>query len=97
MYECEQQKQPRPALIKDLPSFMGKGAIPNAPHMIIVLNSLVRQWWQELKTFFKLNVIDIFILPTQKVKLPQYLEASNKGAWTSSKADDMLNCPCPHS
>ncbi|KAK2460123.1 hypothetical protein APHAL10511_007860 [Amanita phalloides] len=27
MCECEQQKKPRPALIKDLPSFMGKGGI----------------------------------------------------------------------
>ncbi|KAK2464152.1 hypothetical protein APHAL10511_003845 [Amanita phalloides] len=85
VYECEQQKQPRPALIKDLPSFMGKGGVPNAPHAIIVPNSLVGQWRRELKTFFKPNVIDIFILPTQKVKLPQYFEASNEGAWMKSK------------
>ncbi|KAK2459376.1 hypothetical protein APHAL10511_008608 [Amanita phalloides] len=98
MYECEQQKQPRPALIKDLPSFMGKGGVPNVPHAIIVPNSLVRQWWQELKTFFKPNVIDIFILPTQKVKLPQYFEASNEGAWMKSRHEMICHIVLvPHS
>jgi hypothetical protein len=44
---------------------MGKKGVPNQPHLIVTLNTLVDQFRRELKTFFKKNTIDIFTYPTQ--------------------------------
>lgn len=43
---------------------MGKGKVPNQPHLVIVPNTLFDQWHRELKTAFKSHAIDIFPLPT---------------------------------
>ncbi|KAM6500021.1 hypothetical protein JOM56_003035, partial [Amanita muscaria] len=60
VHQCELNGQQRPPLLKTWPSFMGKGKVPDAPHAIIVPNSLVDQWRRELKCFFKPGAIDIF-------------------------------------
>jgi SNF2 family DNA or RNA helicase len=62
---------------------MGKGKVPDAPHAIIVPNSLVDQWRRELKVFFKPNVIDIFVLPNKATSLRNYFN-EKEGAWTKS-------------
>ena len=64
---------------------MGKGKVPNAPHAIIVPNSLIDQWPQEFKVFFKPHVINIFVLPTQSSKLRDYFNEENNSSWTQSK------------
>ena len=64
-------------------SFMGKTGVPNAPHAIIVPNTLVNQWRRELKGFFKPHAIDIFVLPTARAALKDYFEDENS-PWKKS-------------
>ena len=51
------------------------------PHVIVIGNSLVRQWTNELRTFFAPGKIEIYIFPTAESKFSQFWE----GDWKTSK------------
>jgi SNF2 family DNA or RNA helicase len=68
---------------EDKPFFMGTSGVPNAPHAIIVPNTLINQWRRELKCFFKPHAIDIFVLPTARAALKDYFEDSSS-PWKKS-------------
>jgi len=53
---------------------MGRGPIPNEPHLLVVPNSLVSQWHRELKTFFCPHSVDIFRVPSVQKTLKQFWE-----------------------
>ncbi|KAM6488891.1 P-loop containing nucleoside triphosphate hydrolase protein [Amanita muscaria] len=95
--QCEVNGQSRPPILEYWPSFMGRGKVPNAPHAIIVPNSLVDQWRRELKCFFKPGAIDIFVLPTARVALQDYFKRENS-PWTKSHHDEIFRVVLvPHS
>jgi SNF2 family DNA or RNA helicase len=74
---------------------MGRGKVPNAPHAIIVPNSLIDQWRREFKVFFKPHVIDIFVLPTQAAKLRNFFTESS---WVKSRHEQIRRIVLvPHS
>jgi SNF2 family DNA or RNA helicase len=76
---------------------MGKKGIPNAPHAIIIPNSLVDQWRRELKVFFKAFSIEIFVLPSSTNDLKEYFE-SDFSPWKRGKHDDIQRIVLvPHS
>lgn len=76
---------------------MGRGVVPNAPHAIIVPNTLVNQWRRELKCFFKPHAIDIFVLPTSRVSLQDYFKRDNS-PWTKANHDEIFRVVLiPHS
>ncbi|KAH7918095.1 hypothetical protein BV22DRAFT_1051967 [Leucogyrophana mollusca] len=75
-----QTKVGRPPLLEKLPYFAGGGSVPDLPHLIIVPNGLVNQWYSELRTFFKPNIIDIHIFPTASKDWPAFWE----GQWDKS-------------
>ncbi|KAF8668495.1 hypothetical protein AX14_006173 [Amanita brunnescens Koide BX004] len=98
VYESQVQDVALPALLDGLPSFMGRGKVPNAPHAIIVPNSLIDQWRRELKVFFKPNVIDIFVLPTQAAKLQKFFQEDKDGSWMRSRHEKIRRIVLiPHS
>ncbi|KIL63772.1 hypothetical protein M378DRAFT_11866 [Amanita muscaria Koide BX008] len=97
VHQCELNGQQRPPLLETWPSFMGKGKVPDAPHAIIVPNSLVDQWRRELKCFFKPGAIDIFVLPTARVALQDYFKRDNS-PWTKSHHTEIFRVVLvPHS
>ncbi|KAH7918227.1 hypothetical protein BV22DRAFT_1051878, partial [Leucogyrophana mollusca] len=75
-----QVKSGRPLLLEKLPHFAGVGLVPDLPHLIIVPNGLISQWYSELRTFFKPNVIDIHIFPTASKEWPDFWQ----GQWDKS-------------
>lgn len=76
---------------------MGKGRVPNKPHVIVVPNSLVDQWRRELKTFFKPYSLDIFQLPTSGAALQRYFSDPD-GAWAKANHQPMFRVVLvPHS
>lgn len=40
------------------------GPVPDHPHLILVPNTLIDQWFTELQVFFKRGSVDIFLYPT---------------------------------
>lgn len=60
--------------------FAGRTMIEDLPHVILVGNSLVRQWVAELQTFFFPGRIEIYIFPTTESKFAQFWE----GDWKTS-------------
>ncbi|KAM6488893.1 P-loop containing nucleoside triphosphate hydrolase protein [Amanita muscaria] len=97
VHQCEVNGQPRPPLLENRESFMGRGVVPNAPHAIIVPNTLVNQWRRELKCFFKPHAIDIFVLPTSRVLLQDYFKRDNS-PWTKANHDEIFRVVLiPHS
>ncbi|KAM6491331.1 P-loop containing nucleoside triphosphate hydrolase protein [Amanita muscaria] len=81
--QSEVKGSSRPTLLADKPFFMGTAGVPNAPHAIIVPNTLINQWRRELKCFFKPHAIDIFVLPTARAALKDYFEDSSS-PWKKS-------------
>ncbi|KAL0952272.1 hypothetical protein HGRIS_006562 [Hohenbuehelia grisea] len=74
----------RPAIVADRPFFVGKGKVPNAPHLYVVHPSLVHQWHSEIKRNFAPGSVDIFILPTAMTDVHKFFNDS-QGAWAKSK------------
>ncbi|KAJ8474911.1 hypothetical protein ONZ45_g15788 [Pleurotus djamor] len=74
----------RPPLIANRPYFMGKGPVPDAPHLIVVPLSLMAQWHKELRTFFKDGAVDIFRLPLATGDVRKFFNHP-KGAWKRSE------------
>ncbi|TFK60422.1 P-loop containing nucleoside triphosphate hydrolase protein [Pluteus cervinus] len=62
MSETLKKDYSRPPIITNKPYFMGRGPVPNLPHLLVLPLSLVGQWISELRTFFKPKEIDIFDL-----------------------------------
>ncbi|KAK0472569.1 P-loop containing nucleoside triphosphate hydrolase protein, partial [Armillaria novae-zelandiae] len=56
-------KEP-PPVIKNLPFFCGGKEITNAPHLLLVPNTLLGQWVLELKKWFRPHTVDILVLPS---------------------------------
>jgi SNF2 family DNA or RNA helicase len=46
------------------PYFAGRQSIPNLAHVIVIPNSLLAQWYSELRTFFAPKSIEIYHYPT---------------------------------
>ncbi|KAG9308933.1 P-loop containing nucleoside triphosphate hydrolase protein [Chiua virens] len=68
-------------IIEKTPCFAGHAVMENLPHVIVVSNSLVRQWISELQTFFAPGKIEIYIFPTAESKFTQFWD----GDWRTSK------------
>ena len=68
-------------IIEKTPYFAGRTTIDDLPHVIVVGNSLVRQWISELQTFFAPGKIEIYIFPTAESKFTHFWE----GNWKTSK------------
>ncbi|KAJ8586214.1 hypothetical protein M405DRAFT_864785 [Rhizopogon salebrosus TDB-379] len=69
------------ALSETRPFFAGQASIPNLPHVIIVLGSLIAQWCSELRTFFAARSIEIYFYPTAEKEF----DAFWTGHWAQSK------------
>jgi SNF2 family DNA or RNA helicase len=63
---------------------MGKAGVQDAPHLIVVPNSLVDQWISELKKFFRKGTVEIYQVPIQESVFETYFTDEN-GAWKKSK------------
>lgn len=47
--------------------FLGDHELPpNLPHLVVVPGTLLAQWVTELKTFFRMRVVDILVYPTKR-------------------------------
>jgi hypothetical protein len=66
---------------------MGRGPVPDQPHLLVVPNSLVPQWTRELKTFFNYRQIEIHPLPKSEAEVEKYLKSD---AWTKSGTPKIL-------
>ena len=51
---------------------MGKGDVPNHPHLIIVPNILVEQIVREVCTFFWPSSVNIFVLPSNQDQVNEF-------------------------
>lgn len=51
---------------------MGKGGVPDLPHIVVVPNSLVDQWHGELRAFFRPKMIEIIRVPTGAKQLTKF-------------------------
>jgi len=67
--------------------FMGKGPVPNRPHLLVVPNSLVLQWTRELKTFFNPKQVEIHPLPASEKAVEDYLQSDE---WLNSDTPMIL-------
>lgn len=67
-------------IVEKAPYFAGRKAIDDLPHVIVVGNSLVRQWFSELRTFFSPGKIEIYTFPTTESKFSDFWE----GDWKTS-------------
>jgi SNF2 family DNA or RNA helicase len=61
---------------------MGKGPVPNLPHLLVVPNSLVPQWTWELKIFFNPKQIEIHTLSASEEGVEAYLQSDE---WLKSE------------
>ncbi|KAK0197634.1 P-loop containing nucleoside triphosphate hydrolase protein [Armillaria mellea] len=77
-------KEP-PPVIKDLPFFCGRKEVLNKPHLLIVPNTLLGQWRQELKKWFRPHTIDILVLPSTERGWED---------WYKTKLDASRQDPC---
>jgi hypothetical protein len=68
------------SLIADRPFFAGQALIPNLPHVIIVPNSLVNQWYSELRTFYAPGTIEIYRYPSAEAEFGDFWG----GHWATS-------------
>ena len=66
---------------REHPHFAGCVTMSDLPHIIVIGNSLVHQWTNELHTFFASGKIEIYIFPTAESKFSQFWE----GDWKTSK------------
>ncbi|KAJ8463834.1 hypothetical protein ONZ45_g17445 [Pleurotus djamor] len=97
VWELEQNGKARPPIIKDLPCFMGKGMVPDSPHLIIVPTTLVGQWHREVQTFFRYGFIDVYVIPTNaKQRKAFFTDPSSKWV-TSGQAMARRIVICSHS
>ncbi|KAG2122464.1 P-loop containing nucleoside triphosphate hydrolase protein [Suillus bovinus] len=71
----------RPApILAERPYFAGRDAIPNLPHVIIVPNSLINQWYSELRTFFAPGAVEIYRYPSAESEFGDFWN----GPWATS-------------
>jgi len=63
---------------------MGKGIVPNRPHLLVVPNSLVDQWTRELRIFFKKGTIEIYQVPGKEEDFEKFF-IDPKMPWMLSK------------
>ncbi|KAG1784565.1 P-loop containing nucleoside triphosphate hydrolase protein [Suillus plorans] len=68
-------------MLEERPFFAGQATIPSLPHVIVVPNSLVRQWYAELRTFFAPKAVEIYEYPTAE----KQFRAFWTGDWATSK------------
>ncbi|KIM37675.1 hypothetical protein M413DRAFT_30621 [Hebeloma cylindrosporum] len=86
LWACETKNEGagRPPIVKDKPSFMGRGPVPNDPHLIIVPNSLVEQWIRELYAFNRKGSLDVFRLPVSANDVARFF-LQEDSPWKKSK------------
>ncbi|KAK0224370.1 hypothetical protein IW262DRAFT_1459423 [Armillaria fumosa] len=77
-------KEP-PPVIKNLPFFCGGKEVVNAPHLLLVPNTLLGQWVSELKKWFRPHTIDILVLPSMERGWED---------WYKTKLDASKQDPC---
>ncbi|PBK81529.1 P-loop containing nucleoside triphosphate hydrolase protein [Armillaria gallica] len=77
-------KEP-PPVIANLPFFCGRKEILNAPHLLIVPNTLLGQWVSELKRWFRPHTVDILVVPTMERGWED---------WYKTKLDASKQDPC---
>ncbi|KAG2124639.1 hypothetical protein DEU56DRAFT_916989 [Suillus clintonianus] len=68
-------------MLEERPFFAGQATIPSLPHVIVVPNSLVGQWYAELRTFFAPKAVEIYEYPTAE----KQFRAFWTGDWATSK------------
>ncbi|KAG1817543.1 uncharacterized protein BJ212DRAFT_1299094 [Suillus subaureus] len=61
-------------------SILRQPSIPNLPHIIIVPNSLINQWYSELCTFFAPKAVEIYFYLTAGIAFDEFW----KGPWAMS-------------
>jgi SNF2 family DNA or RNA helicase len=59
------------------------GKVPEAPHLIIVPNSLMEQWIREIKVFFNKKKVDIYQLPGTEEEIEKFF-LDKKSPWVMS-------------
>lgn len=71
--------------VESKPWFMeGEAKIPDAPHLIIVPNSLMEQWIREIKVFFNKKSVEIYQLPGTEEEIEKFF-GDVKSPWVESK------------
>ncbi|KAG1736625.1 uncharacterized protein EDB91DRAFT_1083295 [Suillus paluster] len=50
----------------------GRAAIPNLPHVIVVLKSLINQWYSKLHTFFVPRAVEIYKYLTAEIEFGEF-------------------------
>ncbi|KAF9521581.1 P-loop containing nucleoside triphosphate hydrolase protein [Crepidotus variabilis] len=68
-------------------SFMGRGAIPARPHLIIVPNAVYAQWISEIRRFFFCGWVDLFEVPTEQDEFEEMFFSEN-GPYRRSPLDN---------
>lgn len=62
-------------------SFMGRGKVPNLPHIIIIPNAVVPQWHREIRAFFRPKTIEVHILNGNQAQIDTFFSSP---AWQES-------------
>jgi SNF2 family DNA or RNA helicase len=63
-------------------SFMGLGAVPNLPHLLIVPNAVLAQWHRELRTFFKPKSLEVHIVMGNEREVDDFFSSAWKDSQT---------------
>ncbi|KIM35969.1 hypothetical protein M413DRAFT_32020, partial [Hebeloma cylindrosporum] len=79
----------RAKIVKNMPSYMGRGPVPNLPHLLVIPNTCVEQWVRELYAFNRKGTVDIFRLPVGSKDVGRFLKDPDS-PWNKSK-HEMIN------